>query len=229
MEFYFILVEPAVPENVGASARAMKTMGFQHLRLVNPCDYLNIKSRMLAHASTDILEKAQVFSSLSEALYDSELTIGSTAKFRSAQYDYYSCEKIPDLILKKQNSVERVAIVFGREESGLTNEEIRMCDIVTNIPMNTGYPSLNLSQAVMIYAYIMSGIFLSRPDGTPPLKDTDSFEELKQKIEGILSRTEIKNRPVLYHRVIERLAMLGDDDINLLHSLANEISKQLGE
>lgn len=153
MEIFFILVEPAVPENVGASARAIKTMGFHFLRLVNPCDHLSDKARMLAHGSNDILESAQVYSSLQEAAEGLDLLIGTTANLkRSSKQDYHSSENLAAILAKKAAGLKKVGIVFGREESGLTNEELQLCDMASSIPLAAPYPSINLGQAVMIYA-----------------------------------------------------------------------------
>jgi len=126
----FILVNPAVPENIGASARAMNTMGFHDLRLVNPCNFLNEKARMLAHGSHSILENATVFSSLEKAVRDIDFVIGTTAKRRSAKEDYYSANLLSGYLAKKGDSISTIAIVFGKEESGLTNEEIRFHKVI---------------------------------------------------------------------------------------------------
>ena len=82
MNISFILVEPAVPENIGAAARAIKTMGFNDLRLVNPCDHLDMRAKMLAHASHEILENAKIFTNLSDAIADLDFTIATSAKQR---------------------------------------------------------------------------------------------------------------------------------------------------
>ena len=228
MELYFILVNPAIPENVGASARAMNTMGFKNLRLVNPCDYLNEKARILAHGSYEILEHAEVFPSLEKALSDIELSIGTTAKVRSAKYDYHYCNKLPEILKKKRQSVNYAALIFGREESGLTNKEIRKCDIVSTIPMAASYPSLNLSQAVMIYAYTLAGAGEYHVDESAKRDETGSYKVLKAKIGKILDNTGIKNNPTLCNRIMERIADLGEDDIHLLHSISNEILLKFG-
>ena len=126
MELYFILVEPAVPGNVGTAARAVKTMGFSRLRLVDPCDHLGQEARMLAHASGEILENAELFKGLSEAIFDLDLTIATTAKTRDARVEYQSISEIPTIIRSKGVTVHNVGLVFGREASGLTNDEIRI-------------------------------------------------------------------------------------------------------
>ena len=223
MEVYFILVNPAIPENVGSSARAMNTMGFKNLRLVNPCDYLNDNARTLAHGSYEILEQAEVFPSLGKALNDIEFSIGTTAKERSAKYDYHHCSKLPEILKRKGQSVNHAALVFGREESGLTNEEISMCDLVTTIPMVASYPSLNLSQAVMIYAYTLAGTSEYQSSKSAIRDETGSYKALKTKIGKILNNTGIRNNPTLFSRIMERIAYLGEDDIHLLHSITNEI------
>ncbi len=227
MNITFILVNPAVPENIGASARAMNTMGFHNLRLVNPCDYLNENAMMLAHGSQTILQNASIYPSLKEAIQDLNFVIGSTAKKRSAKQDYYSVQQIPGLIDRKGETIENMGFVFGREESGLTNEEISMCDLVTTIPMKAPYPSLNLSQAVMIYAYIASG-YSSPKEHTPPAPTIpESYGSLKNRIIDILNQTAIGKNKTLLQRIMERVALLGEDDIHLLHSITHEILPML--
>ncbi|MBS1234244.1 MAG: methyltransferase, partial [Bacteroidetes bacterium] len=120
MEVYFILVEPAVPENVGASARAIKTMSFNKLRLVNPCDYLSKEAKKLAHGSNEILSSAEVFESLDQAIQDIDLVIGTSAISRRVKYVYYPADRLVEIIRKKGSYIHSAGIVFGREEYGLT-------------------------------------------------------------------------------------------------------------
>jgi tRNA/rRNA methyltransferase len=225
MELYFILVKPAVPGNVGASARAIKTMGYKRLRLVAPCDYLGQEARMLAHASQEILEGAEVFEGLQQAIADLDMTVATTAKTRDARLEYLSASEIPGVIRSKGNSVKKTGLVFGCEESGLTNDEIRMCDLVSSIPMKQPYPSLNLGQAVMIYAYIMalSGGMGNNIDTAVP--DQEGFRAMMDKSKKVLKDLGIKSTPALYNRVLERLASLREDDIHLLHSILNRYLK----
>lgn len=148
----FILVEPKSPGNIGAAARAIKTMGFDQLVLVNPCDYQVPETRWLAHASEDILEKARVFSSLREALQDVHFAVATTNRTREYQLPIYSPEQIAQKLIPVSGE-HQVALVFGREQSGLTNDEIRLCHALSTIPAAITHPSLNLAQAVMLYAY----------------------------------------------------------------------------
>ncbi len=164
MQFTFVLVEPAVAENVGSSARALKTMGFERLVVVNSNVHNQPEASWLAHGSADILQKIEVFDTLSAALTDMDLVIGTTAKKRRVYEDYYTCSEIPEILDSKAAMLENVAVVFGKEESGLTNEELRLCHIFTVIPMKTAYPSLNLAQSVMIYAWELSKYGIASPE-----------------------------------------------------------------
>lgn len=225
MDLYFILVKPAVPENIGAAARAIKTMGFAKLRLINPCDYMGQEARMLAHASGEILENAEVFDVLEKAIVDLDLTIATTAKVRDARLEYLNAAEIPERISAKGGTVERTGIVFGREESGLTNDEIRMCDLVSSIPMKGPYPSLNLGQSVMVYAYIMASFGWTGPESSPGSLDNKGFRAMMDKSKEVLRKLDIEKTPALYNRILERLASLEEDDIHLLHSILNRYLK----
>ena len=219
MEINFILVEPAVPENVGASARAIKTMSFSKLRLVNPCDYRSSDAKKLAHGSTDILSSAEVFSSLGQAIGDIDFVIGTSARNRRIRHDYYPADQLPDLITKKGDSISTVGIVFGREEYGLSNEEAHLCDIICYIPMTAGYPSLNLSQAVMIVAYELSQLRIIKKE--KPAKDPDvlTLKAARLQIAEILSSIGVINNEILFNRIMERINIAGEDDLHLLYSV----------
>ena len=219
MDVCFILVEPAVPGNVGAAARAIKTMGFNQLRLVNPCDHLSTEARMLAHASGEILEKARVCSSLEEALEDIDLSIATTAKKRDARVEFHLNRDLPGIIASKGESVKRTAIVFGGEESGLSNVQIRMCDMASSIPLKQSYPSLNLSQAVMIYAYTLFDLSFPEETGRVSPERENEFRRVMDKSKDILIKLGVDRSPALYNRILERLALLGEEDIHLLLSV----------
>ena len=225
MELYFILVKPAVPGNIGSAARAIKTMGFNHLRLVSPADYRGQEARMLAFASEDILENAEVFDGLEQAIKDLDLTVATTSKRRDARVEYTQGSALPDLIRSKGKAVQKIGLVFGREESGLTNEEIRMCDMVSSIPMKSPYPSLNLGQSVMVYAYIMAHAQPGDPSGTSHSMNEEGFRAMMEKSKRLLKELEIDSNPALFHRIQERLASLGEDDIHLLHTILNRLLK----
>lgn len=222
MQISFILVEPAVPENVGAAARALKTMGFSRLVLVNPCDFLSGPARWLAHGSGEILDQAKVFSTLEEAISGFDFIIGTSAKKRSVKYDYYPLPELPKLLSSKGNAVKNVAIVFGREESGLKNDELKLCDLVTTIPMKTIFPSLNLAQAVMLYAWELSKM-QAAGNFEKEIDDQESLRSLLQKANTILIETGFKEDAAIFPRFLERISFLEEGDIHLLHSFCNKL------
>jgi len=225
----FVLVEPKVPENIGAAARAIKTMGFCKLCLVNPCDYITGKAQWLAHGSTDILRNAEVFTSLKAAVKKSDLVIGTTARYRSSKTEYIDLRKLKPFLEYRKDEYKKIALVFGREESGLSNDEMDLCDITSTISMAASFPSLNLSQAVMIYAYMLSEIEEPLDNRDETIRDTESLSLIKDKIEILLSGTTISRNKALKGRIMERLAMASGKDIKLLHSVTNSLINKFGK
>ena len=228
MNVSFVLVEPAVPENIGAAARAIKTMGFSGLRLVNPCEFKQGKARWVAHASGEILDDARVFPTLESAVSEIDFVVATSAKTRSVKGDHHPVEKLPEMILNKKESIASVAVVFGREESGLTNHELRLCHISTFVPMATRYPSLNLAQAVMLYAYILSP-HQGLSENTEDPVSKHKFKAAANELKVLLAESRIARNPNIYNRIFERLALLGDNDINLLMSVMAALNEKYGK
>ena len=224
MDIIFILTEPAVPENIGAAARAIKTMGFSELRLVNTKAHLKKEAKWLAHGSNDILEKASVYTNLHDSLHDIDFKIATTAKKRSVKFDYYTPEQANSIIESKNSSIKKIAIIFGREESGLTNEELSLCDIAVTIPLKTPYPSINLAQSVMIMAYTLSNCELKTNKSD---NNTNNYVFLKQKTEELLGFIGINKDENLYGRVMERLSLTKNEDINVLLSVIGRLNKKI--
>lgn len=231
MNICFILVEPAVPGNIGASARAMKTMGFKRLRLVNPSDHLCTEAKMFAHASGEILDEAEVNDSLEESLADLDLSIATTAKPGNARFEFHINKDLPGIIRRKGKTIKNIGVVFGREESGLSNDEIRKCDLVSTIPIKQSYPSLNLSQAVMIYAYTLAEFAASAKQKKAttvkekeiPASGPEQFRTMMDKTGELLRKLEVDRSPALYNRIMERIALLGEDDIHLVLSVISRL------
>ena len=224
MQIHFILVEPKVPENIGAAARAIKTMGFSSLRLVNPCDHLHERAKWLAHASTDILQNATIYSDLESAIAGVDFVIGTTAKKRSVKHDYHHSSELINIINAKSNSINQVAIVFGREESGLTNDELKLCDILSTIPMRRKYPSLNLGQAVMIYSYSLSALAFTSKKRKENIPENSKYSIMKEELVKNLIQTGLSPDRNLYNRILERAALLNDTDLNLFLSLVRRMN-----
>jgi tRNA/rRNA methyltransferase len=219
MNVYFILVEPQTPENVGSSARAIKTMGFTEMRLINPCDHLDKNARKLAYGSEEILENASIFPSLADAIKDIDFVIATSAKQRTVKFDHHPSTGILDIIQRKGSAISSVGIVFGREDRGLENEEIALCQLVTYVPLRLPYPSLNLSQAVMLYAYCLSPLQISPSQETLKKSDQHEFKSLTEKITGLLETLDLGKDKLIFNRILERIALLNEDDIHILHSI----------
>ena len=227
MEISFVLVEPAVPENIGAAARAMKTMGFSDLRLVNPIDYLADPAKWLAHGAQNILENATIYGGFHDAIKDLDFLIGTTAKNRSVKEDYFNPDEAKKIIEQKSDILSKVGIVFGREESGLKNEELRMCDIASSVKLKNPYPSINLAQSVMIYAYIFSSFSINNPIENEESEENGRvFHELKATSTAILHDLNIDKNPNLYHRILERIATINGGDARLFLSFAKKLRQK---
>ena len=152
---YFVLVEPREQGNIGASARAIKNMGFNNLCLVKPPPEMPEEARWFARNAHDVLDSAKVHDSVEGAISDKAVVVGTTRRKGKNRGLILTAEKgapgIHDLAAKN-----KVAILFGREARGLYNHEVNECNFIITIPSSKSQPSLNLSQAVLITAYELS-------------------------------------------------------------------------
>jgi tRNA/rRNA methyltransferase len=154
-----ILVEPESEGNVGSVCRAMKNFGFNDLWLVRPCKLGDFAKAMASHAQ-DVLEEVITVDTLDEALQGCDLVVGTTGKpgdsaRQHIRVPYFTPSELRTMLEDKSG---RVAILFGREDFGLSIEELGRCDIVLNIPASDEYPILNLSHAVAIVLYEIAGM-----------------------------------------------------------------------
>ena len=147
-----VLVGTTHPGNIGATARAMKNMGILDLALVEPKEFPSDVATFRSKAAKDILEKASVHRSLAEAISECELVVGTSARGRTVPWPVLNPREAAKEMHKSSRN-GKVAIVFGREDRGLTNEELGLCNFHVHIPSDPEYSSLNLSQAVQILAY----------------------------------------------------------------------------
>ena len=147
-----VLVGTTHPGNIGATARAIKNMGILDLALVEPKEFPSDVATFRSKAAKDILEKASVHTSLEEAISECELVVGTSARGRTVPWPVLNPREAAEE-MHKSSLNGKVAIVFGREDRGLTNEELGLCNFHVHIPSDPEYSSLNLSQAVQILAY----------------------------------------------------------------------------
>jgi len=147
-----VLSHTSHPGNIGAAARAMKTMGLSDLRLVNPDVFPSDIANARASGATDVLNAARVFTSLADALADCVYVVGSSARGRDFVGEVADARTASTEMVAR--SVQgKVAIVFGCESSGLTNAEVLSCQTLAFVPTNPEYSSLNLGSAVQVFAY----------------------------------------------------------------------------
>ena len=225
MYLSFILVHPVVPENVGFCARGLTTMGFADLRIVGEPIHREKGARNTAYGAHDLLNDMQVFGSLNEAIADCNLVVGTTAKQRIKRYDPLSPKALKKNLNAKPTDT-RIALVFGSETNGLSNEDIALCDLVTTIPLATTYPSLNLAQAVMVYAYELSGLNNQRLE-TTSVSD-GLMSSLKTEANTVLGQLDYDAQPIKKQRIMDRLVLLGKDDLELSLGVLKRIAKRLG-
>ncbi|QOL15992.1 tRNA/rRNA methyltransferase [Dickeya dianthicola] len=226
MQFYIILVAPARAENVGAAARAMKTMKFGRMRIVDSTAHLEPAARWVAHGSGDILDEVEVFPTLADALADVEFTVATTARSR-ARFHYY-CEpaQLLSVLEEKRQWVSSTALVFGREDSGLTNEELALADILTGVPMAADYPSLNLGQAVMVYCYQLASL-MQVAAAEPTQAESGQLAALRERFSRLLVRVGAQQDEKLRDWLQQRLGLLEQRDSAMLHRLLHDVEKAL--
>ena len=147
-----VLINTTHPGNIGATARAMKVMGLKQLHLVTPKIFPSADATARASGADDILEHAVVHESLDSALEGCGLVLGTSARLRSLSMPFLDANAAATQSIAESDKHE-IAVLFGRERYGLTNEEMQCCNYLVNIPTNPEYGSLNISQAVQILAY----------------------------------------------------------------------------
>lgn len=232
MELHFVLVRPKRAENVGAVARALKTMGFSALHIVDSTVHREEKAGWVAHGAHDVLEGIVHHASLASVLELLDLVIATTARPRNRFERLLSPRECVAAVEAKAESIARVGILFGREENGLGTEELASADIVSAVPLAVSNPSLNLSHAVMIYAYEFSPLGRvdsdnTAPEGEPAATSVGPYTALQRRIMGLLDALEASEREVFAPWIQQGLAMLSDRDIRLLHLLCRFVEAKL--
>lgn len=226
MRLPVILVSPARPENIGAAARAMKTMGFTELRIVASEAHLEPATRIVAHGAGDIIDNIKEFDTLELALADVDFTVATTARSRAKFHYYATPQELLPLMAEKAQWMNTLALVFGREDSGLTNEELALADILTGVPMVADYPSLNLGQAVMVYCYQLTSLMQASSVKAQPA-DNHQLHALRERMNALLARLEVADDLKMADWLQQRLGLLEQRDTAMLHRLVHDIEKKL--
>lgn len=228
-----ILVNTSHPGNIGSVARAMKTMGLSKLYLVSPKLFPHDKAIEMASHAVDILEKAIVVPTLAEAIADCHLVIGTSSRSRTIPWPLLTPRECA-LKAVKEPAETNIALIFGREQTGLTNDELHCCHYHVSIPSNPEYNSLNIAAAVQILAYELR--VASTADSTLSKWDYDyaNSEELEgfyQHLERVLIEIEFLNpkAPRQLMRRLRRLfnrAQLDVMEVNILRGILGVVEKK---
>jgi tRNA/rRNA methyltransferase len=220
-----VLSHTSHPGNIGAAARAMKTMGLEQLYLVNPLKFPNHQADVMAVSAIDVLHNAVVCSSLEEALQGTVLVAGLSARVRDISQEVLAPREAMPL-LAQQAQQHPVALLFGTEMSGLTNDELARCQFMVNIPTNPDYSSLNLASAVQLISYelrLAAGLGnIAAPEVVPaPAEQLERFFVHLEQTLGEIGFLQTKHTTKLMHK-LRRLyarARPEQEEINILRGI----------
>ena len=231
----FVLCETSHPGNIGAAARAIKTMGFTNLTLVNPKEFPSAKAEARATGAVDVLARAQVVATLSEAIADCGLVVGASARRRKHHCPELNPRECAAEVLSNSTS-KAVAVVFGTERTGLSNEQMDQCNALVYIPANPEFSSLNLASAVQLIAYELrfaQGDFepLQKPDWPPASgQDMKLFYEHLERVMDVSGFKKSDNSRHLM-RKLRRLfnrAQPDEHELNILRGLLAAVEPKPG-
>jgi len=221
-----VLIETSHPGNIGAAARAMKNMCLEQLYLVSPRDFPSVVATARASGADDILANAQICSSITEAVSDCSVVIGASARLRSVEWPLLNPRECAEMVSREMVQAP-VAIVFGREDSGLSNDELDKCQYLVNIPTNPDFQSLNIAASVQVISYeIYLQLLENRSDDVSPSERAtgEEMEGFYTHMEAALTEIGFL-KPPSCQKLLRRLrrlynrAMLDKTDINILRGV----------
>ena len=219
-----ILSHTTHPGNIGAAARAMKTMGLSRLYLINPRYFPDAQATAMAAGADDVLANAEVCSSLEEALQGVVMVAGMSARVRDISQEVMAPREAMPLMM--QQATQQVALLFGTEKSGLTNEELARCQLMVRIPVNPDYTSLNLAAAVQLVSYELRLAAGQGDCGAPEVfpASAEHVEGFFTQLEKTLTEIEFLNgkHPTKLMHKLRRLyarARLESEEINILRGI----------
>jgi len=225
----FVLVHPRSGGNVGSAARAIKNLGFSRLALVAPsCDPLGREARMMAVDARDVLERAEKHRDLDEALAGSGTVVGTSRRLGRHRRPHWRLDEIAERLAGLALAGE-LAVLFGREDRGLTDAELDRCTHLVYLPASEIYPSFNLAQAVLLVAYELRMATLEEPLAEPlgPPAGHGAREAMYHHLErallaiGFLGRDTREVIMRRFRRVFGR-AVLTPDEVKMLRGVARQ-------
>jgi len=227
-----VLVATSHPGNIGAAARAMKTMGLSQLVLVNPLRYPDPQAEWRAAAATDVLDQCRVCASLDEAVADCHWVVGASARPRRIPWPVADVRTSAQKLLAEA-AAGQVAVLFGREADGLSNEELQRCNAHLRIPASPDYPSLNLAMAVQVVAYELfaAQAVPAEPEWDRPPATAAEVEAMLAHLERLLVATDFldPDNPGQTLTRLRRLAAragLDQTEVRMLRGIATQLEKR---
>lgn len=237
-QIYIVLIETSHTGNIGSAARAMKTMGLNNLRLVAPLNAIDEQAISLAAGAKDVLDQAEIFTDFNQAVADCTLVIGTSARLRHLQASLIEPNACGQKVCQHAQQGGKIAVVFGRERVGLTNDELLKCHFHLHFPTNPDYGSLNLAMAVQLACYEIRMAILQGVENNEKIANQSQSDDYpsQQNLEHFYQHTErlftqlgfIRNDSVM--RKIRRLyqrANLESNELNLLRGMLSAVEKQL--
>ncbi|CAN2040293.1 tRNA (cytidine/uridine-2'-O-)-methyltransferase TrmJ [Candidatus Magnetomoraceae bacterium gMMP-15] len=224
-----VLQRPRYPENIGSAARAMRNMGINRLIVVDPlnCDLIKVL-KLATHSAADIIKQMELFDNLGAALAPFRYVVGTTARLGGERPSVLKPSKMAESLISISQK-NPTAIVFGSEDRGLTNKEIKYCHSLVNIP-TAEFSSLNLSQAVMIVCYELFLASRSQKEKfTPRLASSQEIEDMYKHLEDVLIKISFINHEKPDHwmnnirRFFSRLQLRGRD-IKIIRGICRQIN-----
>ena len=194
-----VLVGTQHPGNIGAAARAMKTMGLSRLVLVAPETAPNDEAYRRAAGAEDLIQAAPVHADLAAAVADCRLVLGCTARSRRVQLEQLDPDAAAGRLLQHAGEGP-VALVFGRERTGLTNEELQLCHASVHIPSDPAFSSLNLAAAVQVLAYEVRLALLAAAPGPAPQPRPDDLPATHAQVEGFFAQLADTLEAIDFHK-----------------------------
>jgi tRNA/rRNA methyltransferase len=228
LEIRVVLVEPMYQGNVGSVARAMKNFGYSDLVMVNPCE-LEGQARAMSSHARDVLEAARITSTLEEAVKGADLLIGTTgvSSLKTGEHIRLPLYPVKEIKEKLKGYSGTIAVLFGREDNGFSNEELKSFDMLITVPTSEIYPIMNLSHAVAIVLYELSEL----EGGSNPLADGFDLQLLYGHLDELLEEIDYpahkKDKTSLMLRRIFGRAGLTPREVQTLRGIIRKSERKM--
>ena len=233
-----ILIETSNSGNIGSTLRAMKTMAFSNLCLVNPKDFPSEQVETLAANAKDLIKDIEVVETLDEALEGLNFVIGTSSRTRKVPWPNEALDQVSSKIISESNNGKNIGIIFGREDRGLTNEELQRCNLHVHIPANEAYPVLNIAMAVQVVCYQLyidshkNKIADKSSYWDVPLAESNHVERLIEHFIQVAAELEVFNKGnprQIGARIKRMFTRIGLDEmeVNFLRGFLGAVEKKL--